>query len=145
MFIDIDCSQIKKFGQNAYGDYFISKRSANQERVLAVLSDGLGSGIKANILSCMTSTMLLRFIEEDIPIKKAAQIIMDSLPVCQVRKISYATFSAVDCHDDGNVWVVEEGNPSFCLTSLFLFSVFIIPHYWSFVKSFSKLSKKFTA
>lgn len=115
MFIDIDCAQIKKFGQNAYGDYFVSKRSANQERVLAVLSDGLGSGIKANILSCMTATMLLRFIEEDIPIKKAAQIIMDSLPVCQVRKISYATFSAVDCRNDGQVWVVEEGNPSFCL------------------------------
>ena len=92
MFIDIDCAQIKKHGQNAFGDYFISKRTDNQERVLAVLSDGLGSGIKANILSCMTSTMLLRFIEEDIPIQKAATIIMDALPVCQVRKISYATF-----------------------------------------------------
>jgi serine/threonine protein phosphatase PrpC len=115
MFIDIDCAQIKKYGQNAYGDYFVSKRSDNQERVLAVLSDGLGSGIKANILSCMTATMLIRFIEEDISIKKAAQIIMDSLPVCQIRKISYATFSAVDCRNDGNVWVVEEGNPSFVL------------------------------
>ncbi len=115
MFIDIDCSQVKKFGQNAYGDYFVSKRTENQERLIAVLSDGLGSGIKANILSCMTSTMLLRFIEEDIPIEKAAQTIMDSLPVCQVRKISYATFSAVDCRNDGNVWVVEEGNPSFVL------------------------------
>jgi len=115
MFIDIDCAQIKKHGQNAYGDYFVSKRSDNQERVLAVLSDGLGSGIKANILSCMTATMLIRFIEEDISIKKAAQIIMDSLPVCQIRKISYATFSAVDCRNDGNVWVVEEGNPSFVL------------------------------
>jgi len=115
MFIDIDCAQIKKFGQNAYGDYFVSKRLDNQERVLAVLSDGLGSGIKANILSCMTATMLLRFIEEDIPIKKAAQIIMDSLPICQVRKISYATFSAIDCRNDGQVWVVEEGNPSFLL------------------------------
>lgn len=115
MFIDIDCAQIKKHGQNAYGDYFVSKRSDNQERVLAVLSDGLGSGIKANILSCMTATMLLRFIEEDISIKKAAQIIMDSLPICQIRKISYATFSAVDCRNDGNVWVVEEGNPSFVL------------------------------
>ena len=115
MFIDIDCSQVKKVGQNAFGDYFVSKRAENQERLIAVLSDGLGSGIKANILSCMTSTMLLRFIEEDIPIQKAAQIIMDSLPVCQVRKISYATFSAVDCRNDGNVWVVEEGNPSFVL------------------------------
>ncbi|MBR1605421.1 MAG: SpoIIE family protein phosphatase [Alphaproteobacteria bacterium] len=115
MFIDVDCSQIKKFGQNAFGDYFVSKRSDKQERLIAVLSDGLGSGIKANILSCMTSTMLLRFIEEDIPIQKAAQTIMDSLPVCQIRKISYATFSAIDCRSDGNVWVVEEGNPTFLL------------------------------
>ena len=115
MFIDIDCAQIKKHGQNAFGDYFVSKRADNQERVLAVLSDGLGSGIKANILSCMTSTMLLRFIEEDIPIQKAATIIMDALPVCQIRKISYATFSAIDCRNDGSVWVVEEGNPSFVL------------------------------
>ena len=115
MFIDVDCAQVKKQGQNAFGDYFASQRSENQGRVLAVLSDGLGSGIKANILSCMTATMLLRFIEEDIPIQKAAQIIMDSLPVCQVRQISYATFSAVDCRPDGAVWVVEEGNPSFVL------------------------------
>ena len=115
MFIDVDCSQIKKFGQNAFGDYFVSKRSDNQERLIAVLSDGLGSGIKANILSCMTSTMLMRFIEEDIPIQKAAQTIMDSLPVCQIRKISYATFSAIDCRSDGTTWIVEEGNPSFLL------------------------------
>ena len=115
MFIDVDCSQIKKFGQNAYGDYFVSKRTDNQERLIAVLSDGLGSGVKANILSCMTATMLLRFIEEDVPIQKAAQTIMDSLPICQIRKISYATFSAIDCRNDGRVWIVEEGNPSFAL------------------------------
>ena len=113
MFIDIDCTQIKKHGQNAFGDYFTSKRSENQERLIAVLSDGLGSGVKANILSCMTSTMMMRFIEEDVPIQKAAQTIMDSLPICQIRKISYATISAVDCRNDGNLWVVEEGNPSF--------------------------------
>lgn len=113
MFIDVDCSQIKKFGQNAYGDYFASQRTDNQERVIAVLSDGLGSGVKANILSCMTATMMLRFIEEDVPIQKAAQIIMNALPVCQVRKISYATFSAVDCRQDGTVRIVEEGNPAF--------------------------------
>src|SRR5574344_1388122 len=101
MFIDIDCSQTKKYNQNAYGDYFVSKRYPDEGRLIAVLSDGLGSGIKANILSCMTATMLLRFIEEDIKIKKAAEIIMNSLPVCKVRKISYSTFSAIDCDDDG--------------------------------------------
>ena len=45
MFIDIDCSQVKKYNQNAYGDYFVSKRYPDEERLVAVLSDGLGSGI----------------------------------------------------------------------------------------------------
>ena len=114
MFIDIDCSQMKKYNQNAYGDYFISKRYPDEAKLIAVLSDGLGSGIKANILSCMTATMLLKFIEGDqIPISKAAEIIMNSLPVCQVRKISYSTFSAIEVDDEGNAKIVEEGNPQF--------------------------------
>lgn len=113
MFVDIDCSQLKKYNQNAYGDYFVSKRYPDEGRLIAVLSDGLGSGIKANILSCMTATMLLKFIAEEVNIKKAAEIIMNSLPVCKVRKISYSTFSAIDCDDDGVVKIVEEGNPDF--------------------------------
>jgi serine/threonine protein phosphatase PrpC len=115
LFIDVDSYQIKKHGQNAYGDYFISKRKTKEERLIAVLSDGLGSGIKANILARMTATMLLRFVEEDIKIKKAAEIMMNSLPVCKERQISYATFSVIDCDEDGNVHVVEEGNPDFVL------------------------------
>ena len=114
MFIDIDCTQVKKYNQNAFGDYFISKRYPDEAKLIAVLSDGLGSGIKANILSCMTATMLLRFIEGDqIPISKAAEIIMNSLPVCKVRRISYSTFSAIEIDDDGNAKIVEEGNPEF--------------------------------
>ncbi|MDR2504404.1 MAG: SpoIIE family protein phosphatase [Deltaproteobacteria bacterium] len=111
MFIDIDYAQVKKYNQNAYGDYFSSKRVPG--RVIAVLSDGLGSGIKANILSCMTAIMLLKFIDAGADIKKACEIIMNSLPVCKVRKISYATFSALDCRDDGETHIVEEGNPQF--------------------------------
>ncbi|MBQ9235412.1 MAG: SpoIIE family protein phosphatase [Alphaproteobacteria bacterium] len=112
MFIDVGCYQLKKAKQNAYGDYFLSKRDAHG-RTIAVLSDGLGSGIKANILSCMTATMLVRFLEKEVPIKEAAEIIMNSLPVCQVRQISYATFSAVEADEQGNIRIVEEGNPSF--------------------------------
>ena len=114
MFTDIDCNQIKKYNQNAFGDYFVSKRYPDEERLVAVLSDGLGSGIKANILSCMTATMLLKFVEGDqIPIKDAAEIVMNSLPVCQVRKISYSTFSIIDINDEGHAKIVEEGNPDF--------------------------------
>lgn len=113
MFIDIDVAQEKKYNQNTFGDYFTSKRFPETGRLLAVLSDGLGSGIKANILACMTSTMLLKFMEEGTSIKKACETVMNSLPVCQVRKISYSTFSVLDCYEDGNAKIVEEGNPQF--------------------------------
>ena len=113
MFIDIACSQKKKYNQNAYGDYFASNRFPNMNRVVAVLSDGLGSGIKANILACMTSTMLLKFMENNSDIEKSCEIIMNSLPVCKVRGISYSTFSAIDCFDNGKAKIVEEGNPDF--------------------------------
>lgn len=113
MFIDIDCSQKKKYNQNAYGDYYLSGRFPNMNRVVAVLSDGLGSGIKANILACMTSTMLLKFMESNSDIEKSCEIIMNSLPVCKVRGISYSTFSAIDCYENGKAKIVEEGNPDF--------------------------------
>lgn len=113
MFIDIDVAQEKKYNQNTFGDYFTSKRFPETGRLLAVLSDGLGSGIKANILACMTSTMLLKFMEEGTSIKKACETVMNSLPVCQVRKISYSTFSALDCNENGTTKIVEEGNPQF--------------------------------
>ncbi len=114
MFIDIDCHQIKKYNQNAFGDYFVSKRYPDEGKLIAVLSDGLGSGIKANILSCMTATMLLKFVEkEEIPIRHAAEIVMNALPVCKVRKISYSTFSVIDVNDEGAAKIVEEGNPEF--------------------------------
>jgi len=113
MFIDIACSQKKKYNQNAYGDYFSSNRFPGMNRVVAVLSDGLGSGIKANILACMTSTMLLKFMESHSNIEKSCEIIMNSLPVCKIRGISYSTFSAIDCFEDGKAKIIEEGNPDF--------------------------------
>ena len=113
MFIDIDCAQKKKYNQNAYGDFYLSGRFPNMNRVVAVLSDGLGSGIKANILACMTSTMLLKFMENNSDIEKSCEIIMNALPVCKVRGISYSTFSAIDCYENGKAKIVEEGNPDF--------------------------------
>ncbi len=117
MFIDIDCAQEKKYNQNTYGDYFLSKRYPQSGDLIAVLSDGLGSGIKANILATMTATMLLKFVEAGADIKTACEVIMNSLPVCKVRKISYSTFSVAHCSEDGEVKVVEEGNPNFIYIS----------------------------
>jgi hypothetical protein len=57
--------------------------------------------------------MLLKFMENNSDIEKACEIIMNSLPVCKVRGISYSTFSAIDCYENGKAKIVEEGNPDF--------------------------------
>ncbi len=115
LFIDVDCAQKCKTGQQICGDAFVSKRLDEQERLIAVLSDGLGSGVKANILASMTATMALKFVSADFNFTRAAEVIMNSLPICQVRRISYATFSIADCTLEGRARIVEEGNPPFIL------------------------------
>ena len=65
----------------------------------------------------MTATMLLKFVEAGTNIKTACEVVMNSLPVCQVRKISYSTFSVVFCNEEGEVKIVEEGNPQFIYIS----------------------------
>ena len=115
LFIDMGYSQCIKHGQSICGDAIAFRRLPEEERFIAVLSDGLGSGIKANILASMTTTMALRFIAEDREILHSAEIIMDALPVCQVRKISYATFTIVDTRLNGKTRVIEMGNPEFLL------------------------------
>lgn len=115
LFIDTGYSQCSHHGEKACGDSIAFKRIPEEERLIAVLADGLGHGLKANILSQMTTTMAVRFIAEDREIVHSAEIIMDSLPVCQVRKISYATFTIVDTRLGGETRIVEMGNPEFLL------------------------------
>lgn len=112
-FVELECSQIIKFGQHACGDDFQWLRLNNEDRYIAVLSDGLGSGIKANLLANMTTTMALKFISSNMDILKSAETIMDTLPVCEVRKISYATFTIIDMRSGGRTRVIEMGNPSY--------------------------------
>lgn len=78
-----------------------------------MLSDGLGSGIKANLLASMTTTMAMKFIRSDMDVLQSAEIIMDTLPVCEIRKISYATFTVFDLQIGGKSRIIEMDNPPF--------------------------------
>lgn len=113
--IDVDCCQQPKRGQFVAGDVFMSRKIRDEGRVMAVLSDGLGSGVKASVLANMTATMALQYTEAYIDPRRSAQTIMDTLPICEVRKISYSTFTIVDMNDDGETRVTEHGNPPFIL------------------------------
>jgi hypothetical protein len=96
IFIDIDYSQIYKFGQKIGGDVFLQKRNPERNQIVAVLSDGLGSGVKANVLASLTANMAKKLSFSPMDLKHSANIIMDTLPVCKERKISYSTFSIAD-------------------------------------------------
>ncbi len=115
-FVESEWCQVTKDGQSACGDDFKCERFDDEHRHIAVLSDGLGSGIKANLLATMTTTMALKFMMSNMDILKSAETIMDALPVCDVRQISYATFTIVDMLSTiGNCRIIEMGNPDYIL------------------------------
>ena len=114
-FIEVGSETKSKFGQRVIGDTFLSQRIKEESRTVAVLSDGLGSGIKASVLSTLTASMALKFITNHMDIEKAASVIMKTLPVCKERRISYATFTILDIYPDLTVNIVEYDNPPFVL------------------------------
>ncbi|EHJ48213.1 Stage II sporulation protein E [Solidesulfovibrio carbinoliphilus subsp. oakridgensis] len=111
VFVEVEAAQRNRYGEDICGDAFKTLRLADEGRIIAVLSDGLGHGVKASILSLMTATMALKYTANDTDIVRAAEVIMDALPVCQVRKISYATFTVADIQADGVARVIEMDNP----------------------------------
>ncbi len=115
--IEVDHHQIAKNGQFVSGDIFLSRRIKEEDRVISVLSDGLGSGIKASVLATLTATMALKYTSGSIDIRSSAEIIMDTLPICSVRKISYSTFTIVDVDCSGKTRIIEHGNPPFIFIS----------------------------
>ncbi len=114
-FLEINYYQEHKHNQQVAGDAFVSQKVQNEDRIISVLSDGLGSGIKASVLATLTSAMAKTFVTRNVDVKKTAEIIMKTLPVCKVRKISYATFTIVDIEADHRVKIIEYGNPRFLL------------------------------
>lgn len=113
LFKEVEVYQVRKASELCCGDVFLSTRDPISGRVTSVLSDGLGSGVKANVLAAMTAKMALKFIQSELDMVRSAEIMMDALPVCAVRKIGYATYTVVDCDDRRRVRIVEQGNPGF--------------------------------
>ena len=114
-FIDVDCCQQAKHSQVVSGDVFLSRKIKEEGRIVSVLSDGLGSGVKASVLANLTGTMALRYTAAFVDVRQSAQTIMDTLPICEKRKISYSTFTIVDLDEDGKTRVIEHGNPPLVL------------------------------
>lgn len=110
-YIEVACIQKNHEGERICGDVFLSEKIKTEERTIVVLSDGMGHGIKANMLATLTSTMALNFTKEHKDVNRIAEIIMNTLPVCSKRHISYSTFTIIDIEIDGKTTILEYDNP----------------------------------
>lgn len=116
IFIDVDYAQVFKHGQKIGGDVFLLSRNPENNQIVCTLSDGLGSGVKANVLASLTAHMAHKLSFSPINLADSAEIIMNTLPVCKERKISYSTFTIADIRykehmENISVNLVEYDNP----------------------------------
>jgi hypothetical protein len=114
--IEVNCQQNLHDDERVCGDVFLTKNVQEEGRIIIVLSDGMGHGVKANILGTLTATMAINFTREHKEINKIAEIIMNTLPVDSEKKISFSTFSIIDIESDGKVTILEFENPQ-CLVA----------------------------
>lgn len=102
---EVGMAQLIKHGEVTCGDAVEVVR--NSDNVVVVLSDGLGSGVKANILSNLTIKIAAKMISNDIPIEDVVETLAETLPTCSVRGLAYATFSILRIYDDGIVHLMD--------------------------------------
>ncbi len=115
-YIEVNYSQNYHHGERICGDVFLSERVKEENRVIAVLSDGMGHGVKANVLGTLTAKMALNFTKEHHEPSRIAEIIVKTLPICSERKIAYSTFAIIDIEADGKVNIIEYENPQCIIT-----------------------------
>ncbi|MBN2613738.1 MAG: SpoIIE family protein phosphatase [Bacteroidales bacterium] len=110
-FVEVDCQQKNHYKERICGDVFLTHKVKEENRIIIVLSDGMGHGIKASVLGTLTATMALNFTKEHKAPERTAEIIMKTLPECSERKMNYSTFTIFDIELDGKTTILEYDNP----------------------------------
>lgn len=109
LFADVGFASLLKHGEELCGDKVHVTRT--EESTVVVLADGLGSGVKANILATLTSKIAGDMLRMGADIEDVVDTITGTLPVCKVRGIAYSTFTLFQMFPDGQVYLVEYDNP----------------------------------
>ncbi|MDD5945798.1 MAG: SpoIIE family protein phosphatase [Clostridia bacterium] len=112
-FIDASYNSLKKYNEELCGDC-IQQANLDDCKIF-VLSDGLGSGVKANILSTLTSKIAITMLREGATLEETIDTIVHTLPVCKQRHLAYSTFTLIKIYKNGEAYAAEFDNPSIFL------------------------------
>lgn len=103
-------SSINKHGESLCGDT-VEIVKKDDGSVILVLADGLGSGVKASILSTLTAKILSTMMAENVEIEDCVRTVVATLPVCDVRGIAYSTFTILHIRPDRICNIIQYDNP----------------------------------
>ncbi|WP_313183543.1 SpoIIE family protein phosphatase [Lacrimispora sp.] len=107
--VDVAYTSLNKFKEVLCGDKV--ELLQTEDSNIMILADGMGSGVKANILATMTSKILGTMFLNGATLEECVETIVETLPVCQVRQVAYSTFSILQVFHDGEAYLVEFDNP----------------------------------
>jgi hypothetical protein len=110
LYVDIGYQSLNKFEEILCGDTVEVVEGRDGETII-VLADGLGSGVKASILSTLTSKIIAKMIAESMSLEDCIHAIAATLPVCEVRKLAYSTFTVVCISKDYVAEILQYDNP----------------------------------
>jgi len=109
--VDVDFQQKMPDGEIVCGDVFHSRRISGEGRYIIILSDGIGHGIRANVLATLTASMAMNYTSFHTKPEIAANIFMRVLPRSSDGKESYATFTIIEIDNDELVRIINYDNP----------------------------------
>ncbi|MDY4186750.1 MAG: SpoIIE family protein phosphatase [Candidatus Borkfalkiaceae bacterium] len=107
---DIGYRSINHIGEQLCGDH-IDVVEQNDDSTVIVLADGLGSGVKASILSTLTSKIISTMMAEGLTVEDCVETIAHTLPICSVRGVAYSTFTILHIVNNSEIELIQYDNP----------------------------------
>lgn len=79
--VDVGYKSVNHFGEQLCGDH-VDVVEEGENSSVVVLADGLGSGVKASILSTLTAKIISTMMAEGLSVEDCVSTIAATLPVC---------------------------------------------------------------
>ncbi len=111
---DIGYKSVNHYGEQLCGDH-VDVVEQGDNSIVIVLADGLGSGVKASILSTLTSKIISTMMSEGLSIEDCVSTIAATLPICSVRGVAYSTFTIINIIDNQTAELIQYDNPKIIL------------------------------